>query len=730
MRKNHFSNNYSQSVSRWFLTIFIILSLIFSLTLLPLFLYLKHTFSSLQQEKIVQSLYSVSSQLESTVNGTLNASRVLSHDTRFTPFHYYKSDHTAISINTFSQLRISFHGLIQSLDLVSDASLQFYHESNTVITKTAVFTGKTICYYPDFFCVDELSYTEWKQLLSEYKNEFLPAQHVRTLTKEYDALIYNTTWSDNAFFYVCINIADLKHLLISDADQTGYYMTISAQNGELLYTDLPENATDYQTLSDRISTGNLNISIHIDNTVFYQKMQPLYLYMAVYGSALIAGMLIITLTGTHFTTKPVLSILQTLEHSHNIPAFDAQKNIVPSNNRPFHQNGFDYISERIRKADENLGEYYSILDNQRQILQARFMEKALNGQLISAKDIAQFHSYFPTFPDSYCLLLLQLYTYAEDSSTLYTEPLQLLSAFCKTSLPHAYQQQFSDTELLLLISETDFEDYRQILDFMIENINQEEPSYFARCIASRIFHHLESLPAAYRQLRDMSELSFPDEHTRVCTAVDCPEISNPAFTMTDLMTLYTAITYGNRKMAMNKLHAYSEESNKSPTSSSSRRMFEMICTILTYIKLEHPSQLIDLHIPAYRADENIYAQLEELTGAFCDKLTDNSRTDVSPFAKELVQYIDENYTDSDLCLTSLETHFKCSSSTIRKTFKNATDMTVTSYIEQKRMTHANELLIQKKKTIAEIALECGFSNTNSFYKAYRRVYGHAPTMLE
>ena len=55
-------------------------------------------------------------------------------------------------------------------------------------------------------------------------------------------------------------------------------------------------------------------------------------------------------------------------------------------------------------------------------------------------------------------------------------------------------------------------------------------------------------------------------------------------------------------------------------------------------------------------------------------------------------------------------------------------MTMSKYIEQKRMNRANELLAQGQKTVTEIAAECGFGNPNSFYKAYKRFYGYAPTL--
>ena len=76
---------------------------------------------------------------------------------------------------------------------------------------------------------------------------------------------------------------------------------------------------------------------------------------------------------------------------------------------------------------------------------------------------------------------------------------------------------------------------------------------------------------------------------------------------------------------------------------------------------------------------------------------------------------------------SLETHFNCASSTMRSLFKEEMNITITGYIEQKRMKRANELLLQNQKPVKDIALECGFINANSFYKAYKRVYGCSPT---
>lgn len=725
-----FYQKHSHSVFQWFLSIFAVIILIFYIAMIPLLIYLKNTYFDLQQEQLKQQLQRGSLQIESVVTGTLNASEILSNDSRLFSLRYDSPDKISVPVNTLRQAKSTFQGLMLPLDLISFAALQIDLEQNIVLTNESIYYKEGSLYYPDAFYVDDYTQTEWIQLLSGHTSGFLPVHRIKTPAKEFDALIYSTSWYNDTYLYTCINISDIKKLILTDSNQAGFYFTISTQGGDILYSDLPIDQENYQTLSNRISKGRLEISVHVDNTVLSQKMYPLYFFMGIYGTISIIIIVFVLFAGTKIITKPIQNIIYLLENSQNISSPNRSKTMVQQKGFQKRYNGFDYISDSILTADTHLKEYQNMIDTQKKILQARYLEKALSGQLTSPKDVQQFYSYFPAFPESYCLLLIRLWTYEEDSPTLYTEPLQLVASFLKSELPNAYQQQFSDSELLLLVSEGDYETYRQSLDFVIRNINQEEPSYFIRCVSSRFCHHLETMPVAYHQLQEMSELSFEDEQRRVCSSSDCPKASTAPLAMADLLTLYTAITYGNRDTALNKFRTYSEELKHTPTSSSSRHTFEMIRTILTCIKLEHPSQLIDLHIPAYSADENQYAQLEELIRTFCDIINESQQANVEPFAKELLQYIDANYMDCDLCLTTLETHFKCSSSTIRKTFKNATDMTITRYIEQKRMTQANELLAQKQNTIAEIALKCGFSSTNSFYKAYRRVYGHAPTMQE
>lgn len=746
MRKGHTTQNHS--IFQWFLLIFTLTSLIFCLALFPLVAYLQSTFSELQTEKARQQLNTGATELEDTVKGILHLSTMLSSDPRFVVLRYDEPDYSAVPANIRNQIKSTFSGLLYPLETISDAALLF--DQNVVITQSTIFFEDYTCYYPEFFCVDDLTYEEWETLLSERKSGFLPIHHITTYQREYDALIYVTRWGSYAYIYACIDISTIKELLIADPDLNGYYFTITDANDNLLYSDLPENDQDYQTLGQKISTGGLSITVHIADNIFYNKMKPLYLFLGIYCSICVIILVLVILTGTHISSRPILNILHTLDVSGNIPAADVHKpelSLTPQKAAQMQRrtasnlrSGFDYISDRILSADHTLGQYQSMLDTQQKILQARFLEKAISGQLISPRDTALFRSYFPDFPDSYCLLLLRLQADDDHTGTLYADPLALLQSFIGSEMPHTYQQQINDSELLLIISDADYEAYLKTLDFMVTNINQEEPSYDIRCVSSRSFRHLENLPAAYRQAQELIELCFPCSKQRVCTMSDCVERpfagqQNLPFTMTDLMTLYTAINYGNLELAIEKLHTYSEELDLTHNATLNSHMHEMICAFLTFIKLEHPLLLMDLPIPAYRTNDNhnpdtsLYSQLEEAIINCCQLIQRNLETESDPLVSDLISYIDNHYTDCDLCFTTLETHFHCSSSTIRRAFKNTTNVTVSHYIEQKRMNLASELLSQKDISIAEVASRCGYTNPNSFYKAYKRVYGCAPTQI-
>ena len=184
--------------------------------------------------------------------------------------------------------------------------------------------------------------------------------------------------------------------------------------------------------------------------------------------------------------------------------------------------------------------------------------------------------------------------------------------------------------------------------------------------------------------------------------------------------MYSAIISGNKDVIQQKLQIYEENPTlKTPY------IHELIYSILVCIKTEFPKQLLAIAIPRYNPQQDTWPALEQTIYTFCDVLLLESQQKTDSFVSEILKYLNEHYTEYDLCVTSLEEIFKCSATKLRRSFKNSMGITINDYIEQKRMDLANELLSQSNN-LSEIAIQCGYSNRNSFYKAYRRIYGHSP----
>jgi len=667
------------------------------------------------------------SQLENTVTSISSAAQTLTDDPRFLPLRYLEPDYTGISVSVRNQMKDYLNGLIFPLSLVTDCGLQF--SANTVITPNATYFGDQVNYYPERFCVDDLTYAEWESLLQKNRSGFLSVHCVATTSRTYDALIYSIPWTRASYLYACLGISDIKASLIAKENLSSYYLTITNNRGARLYTDLPEMMSDMRSITQKTAVGNLSITIHIPQIVLTDQMKPLYLFLGIYCSVCVLLLLITIVVGSQLSSRPLVNIINMLEKSNAVQEMSATVQRSSDTNKerlsPSLQYGFYYIQERVKHFESSLEEYRNTIYTQTKVLQARFLEKAIHGSLVTVRDKESFLSYFPDFPKSYCLVQLKISEHPEENGTIYPDSLYLIQSYLRHELPNAYQQQINENDLLLIISEKDFEHYRPVLHFLIDNINREEPSYCAWGLVSKIYHHIESLPTAYWQLQDMDSLISPDNQPQLYTVSDYLPATRPEFRMTDLMTMYTAITYGNHELALQKLQNYTDS-----LTTGNRSVYEMIRSVLLCIKQEYPAQLIDVDIPLYHATQDLYASLVKIILVFCKEIKIQSLTMPDPFVLALKEYIDAHFKEYDLCLGALEDHFNCSSSKIQKAFKKSMDVTVSDYIEKKRMDLANELLFRGDISSAEIAQECGFANTNSFYKAYRRLYGHSPTALK
>ena len=95
--------------------------------------------------------------------------------------------------------------------------------------------------------------------------------------------------------------------------------------------------------------------------------------------------------------------------------------------------------------------------------------------------------------------------------------------------------------------------------------------------------------------------------------------------------------------------------------------------------------------------------------------------------QEILQFIAAHYQEQELSVGSVCDAFRLSASGILKLFKQYGTTSVFETIQQARLSAAQELLRHSEKTIEEIAIECGYGNSLSLIRAFKRTQGITPT---
>ncbi len=98
---------------------------------------------------------------------------------------------------------------------------------------------------------------------------------------------------------------------------------------------------------------------------------------------------------------------------------------------------------------------------------------------------------------------------------------------------------------------------------------------------------------------------------------------------------------------------------------------------------------------------------------------------ISQTVTKIIHYINNHLTER-ITLDAISSRFFISKHHLNKVFRKATGTTLVQYINYKRIAMANQYIMQGKSAM-DAALSVGFHDYSVFYRAYKRILGHAPT---
>lgn len=102
----------------------------------------------------------------------------------------------------------------------------------------------------------------------------------------------------------------------------------------------------------------------------------------------------------------------------------------------------------------------------------------------------------------------------------------------------------------------------------------------------------------------------------------------------------------------------------------------------------------------------------------------------SRLEEDIAEYIDAHYCDADLSMQSLTSKFNVSNKYLSLLCKERFGVTYLQYIQSKRIEKAAELLREKRYSLTEIGIMCGYTNQLTFRRNFKSIMGVNPSVYQ
>jgi AraC-like DNA-binding protein/ligand-binding sensor domain-containing protein len=119
-----------------------------------------------------------------------------------------------------------------------------------------------------------------------------------------------------------------------------------------------------------------------------------------------------------------------------------------------------------------------------------------------------------------------------------------------------------------------------------------------------------------------------------------------------------------------------------------------------------------------------YLALIEVSG---ERLVEREETTEDPMLQRVMQYVEENLSNSDANVGEMAAAAAVSRSGLLRKLKQTMGVTPQELLSEARIKHACQLLRNTDKTISEIAYGCGFTDPKYFSRCFRQSQGCSPS---
>ena len=531
-------------------------------------------------------------------------------------------------------------------------------------------------------------------------------------------LRYNTHSVNKVFFVINTDIL-FKKWLNNDIK----YVELYNRNMRIgSYGDLSSRET-YQKI-EYTSPGGYRGIAYIPNSVIWEKIRPVVFFISVCILLFLVTGFGLSIYFSQKQAKPLQKIVSQLTSRSNVSSLPANELL--------------FIMHSVEQMGTDLEKTHSILREQDRILRLGMFERLLAGLIYTTVEWNDVRSMFGDFPEVWCLCLIQGDHQKNETEDSARSAVHLSAQFVRENLNvniivHYIGNDGAAMILPVSAESPEPENYGEILTETIELMRTKHQFHIFVAV-SGVFSNLEEVSTAFRQTKQLLRLT-EKQTGKALFFMGYAEANPDRFPLefTDSQRFYELLmTADYEHAALMIKHSFEYFHDRGFVQEPVvYHLFWSFEQVFIRVRAENAVDSgFDFSLPVYDPQNTIEELTEKILAAsrvICGNIENSNRRREMELSASIMKYIDENIADPMLNLSGLASAFGLSERYTQSIIRNAAVKSFFEYVDQKRMKMAYSLLTESSLSVNDIAVKCGYTLPNSFYKSFKRHFGYPPT---
>ncbi|CAM4008952.1 helix-turn-helix domain-containing protein [Paenibacillus alkaliterrae] len=645
----------------------------------------------------------------------------------------------------------------------------FISDKDMIISSSAKTDAQT--FYRSFYRYEDMDYEQWRDRFFEVNQlySYLPSSNVFTgmsstperMITYLQPLPYGETKHPEGYLAILIHEQQIKEMLqnIEWANRGDIYI-LDKDNRKIMTTAEKELSLDSMDLRLTGNSGLLEREVDQQDMMVsyiisketgwkYISIVPKSLFMqkvnAVKAWAL--SLLIVCLIGGLITSY-------LLAYRHYVPVRDLVQSIIKKRDKKSDRtfNEYHLIEETLLVNWDTEKELRDVLTAQTPKVKANFLSRLIQGfvdQSASNRESLEFMDITFT-SDDFAVLVVDV----DDSSHFAKDVCEKQWAIIRFIIENVSEELANDRNngysieldrnrlaLLINFNKERMSSARTDLDTIantLKEIIEKRFSIFITIGIGEICEGVDNVGKSYREALQALEYRMIKGQSKIIYFHEIRDAEHhyyyPIEMELQLMNFIKTADFENADKILDNVFKMNFESRNISLEHGKCLFFNVMSTlikILNDININYESIFEDQADPVQQlanchTAEEMHAKMEEIYKLLCMYMKSNRSDNNVRLLSSITDYIDQNYADSMLSLTSIADELSITPQYLSSFFKKNKGENITDYIAKARLEYAKNLLAGKKLTISEIAIKIGYANDIGLIRLFKKYEGITP----